>query len=325
MSDPAVYNAILEENKSIQNTIQQAKLEAALTALATEPWNSNNYSLLPLLDNPTGCLCVYDSTSGYFRCGANCTWTVPSGTTKVQFQIWAPGANSHGARCCGGAPFGAVGSYATVIIDAVEGCQYTLCAGCAVCCYPSYAGSVSCGGNSYVTGFGLTGFCAESANPRISCAMCLLHGSSCCRWQAEGRTNSGPCICNTGRWYCFDNSCATCGEIPWIVNPDRTYYGEATTGTVFGLPSYFSSKTCLDTGSNGYHIHPPQISPCHTEQSNSCSCQGKSSGTCGGCCCSACDNCRLFPGAGGTAVFVESGAYRDGDAGRAGMVRVTWC
>ena len=52
---------------------------------------------------------------------------------RYSFKFGGPGAPSQGARCCGGSPFGAVGAYATVIIDAVPGCQYTLCAGCAIC------------------------------------------------------------------------------------------------------------------------------------------------------------------------------------------------
>ena len=324
MADPAVYNAVLAENKSIQDTIQELGLQTALSQLAADPLNTSNWSILPLLDSPVGCLCVVDD-SGQFRCGANCTWTVPAGATKVQFQIWGPGAPSQGARCCGGSPFGAVGAYATVIIDAVPGCQYTLCAGCATCCYSCYnQGADDSGGSSYVTGYDLTNFCAQGGHPRISCAQCVINGSaSCCRWQAPGRTVSGPCICGTGRWYCYDNSCATCGEIPWVTFGNcKTYYGESSTGTVFGLPSYFSSKTCLDRNNYGYHIHPPVINVCH--QPHGCCCQSFSSGTCGGNACPG-SSFRQIPGAGGTAVHVMGGSYRCGDAGRAGMVRVTWC
>lgn len=320
MADPAVYNAILEENKCIQSTIQDAQLAAALAALESEPWNADNYSIIPLLENPTGCLCVV-AGSGTRWCGASCSWTVPGGTTKVQFQIWGAGANSNGARCCGGSPWGAVGAYATVIIDAVPGCTYTLCAGCAVCCRSSWGtGQSGCGGNSYVTGFGLTGFCAESGNPRISCAMKILHGGNiCCRWQAEGRTVSGPCICETGHWYCFDNSCATCGEIPWIADTERSYNGTATTGTVYGLPSYFSSKTCLDTNNYGYHIHPPMINVCH--EGHACCCFNFTSNSCGGCNCAP----MTAPGAGGAAVHVMGNCCICGNTGNGGMVRVTWC
>ncbi len=69
MADPAVYNAILEENKVLQESIQAVGLEAALAALSSCPTDTSNWSLLPLLENPTGCLCVHDSGSGYMRCG----------------------------------------------------------------------------------------------------------------------------------------------------------------------------------------------------------------------------------------------------------------
>ena len=42
---------------------------------------------------------VCDDT-GYWRCGRNCTWTVPSGITKARFQMWgAGGGANHPSRC----------------------------------------------------------------------------------------------------------------------------------------------------------------------------------------------------------------------------------
>lgn len=330
MSDPAIYNAILEENRTIQKSIQDAQLAAALAGLQNEPWNSSNWTLLPLLDNPTGCLCVYDSGSGYLRCGASCSWTVPGGVTKVQFQLWGAGAGSGNGKCCAGSPSGANGAYATVIIDANPGDTYTLCAGCAYCCY-SYcsAQNTSTGCQSYVTGPGLTNLCAMGGTSRISCGMRYLHDSySQCRWRGEGTPdgNYGPCICQSGSWYCFDNSCGTCYAVPFIADETQTYKGSATSGNVFGLPAVFGGG-CFDSNHYGYMIAPPIISPCHTEQSNSCCCYSFSSGSCcGGCRCKAQDGHRCYPGGGGTYTHMMGGAlYWSGDAGRGGMVRVTWC
>lgn len=322
MADAGIYNAILEENKNIQNQIQGAQLQAALALLEETPWDPSGWEFLPLLKDPVGCLCVWNSDT---LDGANCTWTVPDGATKVQFQLWGPGAHTAGAQCCAGVPFGANGAYTTVIIDAVPGCQYTLCAGCSTNCFNDATdGATSCGSNTYVTGYGISGLCADSGNPRISCPQCLIHGSSCCRWQAPGRTNSGPCLCENGTSYCFDNSCATCGEIPFVADTNRTYHGTADTGTVYGLPAVFGGG-CLDTNNYGYHLSPPHISPCHTVQANSDCCATFTSGDCGGCCCRAVDGARCYPGGGGTHVHVMGGDCFFGDSGRGGMVRVTWC
>ena len=330
MADPAVYNAILEENKCLQDTIQQVGLAAALEQLNSDPTNTANWSIIPLIENPTGCLCVVDTASGYFRCGASCTWTVPAGTSKVQFQMWGAGAGTANGKCCAGTPFGSTGAFASVIIDAVPGCSYTLCAGCAYCCYACCdSANVTAGCPSYVQGFGLTGVCAEGGTSNIACRMKNLHGGSYsqCRWRGEGSSEqSGPCICCNGSWYCFDNSCATCGTIPFIPDPDRKHRGTATSGTVYGLPSV-AGGGCLDTNNYGYHIHPPLIGPCHTCQPSSCCCQSFSSGSCcGGCRCRAIDGILCYPGAGGFGTHMMGGSTAwSGDSGRAGMVRVTWC
>lgn len=325
MADPAVYNAILQANKCIQEEIQTQKYQKALSDLRQNPANTVSWSVLPLLTNPTNCLCVFDN-SGPLRCNASCTWTVPGGATKIQFQVWGAGAGTGSGCCCGGAPFGSTGAYATVIIDAVPGCQYVLCAGCAFCCYALRAQNTTTGCPSFVTGFGLTNFCASGGCAGVFRSMQILHGSSCCRYQAQGRTASGACICNSGTDYCFSNSCATCGEIPWIGDPDLTFYGTATSGTVLGLSS-IRSKGCFDTNHFGYFIHPPLIGPCHTPQPNSCCCNTWTSGSCcGGCRCRAADGVLCYPGAGGFGTHMMGGSTEwAGDAGRGGMVRVTWC
>lgn len=331
MSDPAVYNAILAENKSIQNTIQEAGLEAAFRALETEPANPSNWSILPLLQDPIGCLCVLDADTARLRCGANCTWTVPGGVSRAQFQLWGPGASTGIGMCCSGSPYGANGAYATVVIDVNPGDEYILCAGCAYCCYAYCSTQVTvCGTPTYVSGAGLTNLCAEGGNSRISCGMKYLHGSiSQCRWRGEGPNSSdssGPCICADGSWYCFSNSCETCGIIPFIPDKEQTYYGSADSGTVYGLPAVFGGG-CLDRNHYGYMVSPPVIGPCHTAQANSCCCMTFTSGSCcGGCRCRAQDGHRRYPGAGGTYTHMMGGANQwSGDAGRGGMVRVTWC
>ena len=334
MADPAVYNAILEENRRMQKSIQDVQAAAALAALNSTPWESSNWNLIPLLDSPTGCLCVTDTGSGYRRCGTCCNWTVPAGTTQAQFQLWGAGAGSGNGTCCSGGPYGQNGAYASTIIDVTPGDSYTLCGGCAYCCYACCTvENTTAGCQSYATGNGLTGFCADGGCARISCGMKALHDTyGQCRWRGTSSSNvSGPCICaNGGAYYCFSNSCASCGEIPFISgasstsSPQQTYHGTST-GTVIGLPGIWGGG-CFDTNHYGYMIAPPVISPCHTAQPLSCVCETFSSGACcGGCRCRAADGYRCYPGAGGTYGHMMGGTTAwSGDAGRAGMVRVTW-
>ena len=328
MADPAVYNAILEENKVIQEAIQQVGIEAALAGLASNPTDTTLWPLIPLLESPAGCLCVYDSGSGYLRCGRCCQWTVPAGVTKAQFQLWGAGAGTANGRCCAGNSFGSTGAYATTIIDVTPGDSYTLCAGCAYCCYACCSAQMTrTGCSSYATGNNFSGFCAMGGHSRISCTMKNLHGSSdCCKWRGEGSsTGSGPCLCESASWYCFDNSCATCGIIPFVADTEQTFKGSATGASVYGIPSV-QGGGCLDRNNYGYHTHPPVISPCHTCQTNSCCCQTFSSGSCcGGCRCRAADGVLCYPGAGGFGTHMMGGATAwSGDSGRGGMVRVTW-
>ena len=328
MADPAVYNAILEENKVIQEAIQQVGIEAALAGLASNPTDTTLWPLIPLLESPAGCLCVYDSGSSYLRCGRCCQWTVPAGVTKAQFQLWGAGGGTANGRCCAGNSFGSTGAYATTIIDVNPGDSYTLCAGCAYCCYACCSSAnQTTGCQSYVTGNNLSGFCAMGGRARVSCTMKSLHGNSdCCKWRGEGSsTSSGPCICESGSWYCYDNSCATCGIIPFVADSEQTFKGSATGASVYGIPSVHGGG-CLDRNNYGYHTHPPVISPCHTCQTSSCCCQTFSSGSCcGGCRCRAADGVLCYPGAGGFGTHMMGGATAwSGDAGRGGMVRVTW-
>lgn len=328
MADPIVYNAILEATAIAQTAVQAAAAAAAIAGLASCPTNSANWTLLPLLSSPIGCLCVYDTVSGYLRCGATCSWTVPAGVTQAQFQLWGAGAGSGMGCCCGGSNFGSTGAFATVIIPVTAGSVYTLCAGCSYCCYVDRTQNSdyeNC--PSYVTGTGLTNFCAKGGFRSLYRQMTILQGGSPqCRYQAPGNTSSGPCICNSSTDYCFSNSCASCGLIPYTPDVAQTYYGTTTSGAkVLGLPS-IHSEACFDTNHYGYFRSPPMIGPCHTVQTGSQCCFAWSSGSCGGCLCNGSCGTFPYPGMGGFGTHFMGGTTSGftGDAGRGGMVRVTW-
>lgn len=326
MSDILLYNAIAASSQALKEAIGEPK--GGRQAILSNPdcftlWPS----AVPTLPAETGSLCVYDNATGYFRCGNCCLWTVPAGATKVRFQLWGAGAGSGAGLCCGGAPQGANGAYATVIMDAVPGCQYTLCAGCAhsfqhyctQCCDVS-------GCQSFVTGYGLTNFCADGGCSSIVRQMTMLQGSECCRYQGKGMTTSGACICagTIGTYFCYSNSCASCAPITRVADTDKKGYGTALTGTVYHIPSMYHAD-CFNTDFYGCYCTTPLITPAG---GLSCvCCFGYSSGTCCGASrCGACTGGFCSPGLGGVFTHVMGGSTElYGDWGRTGMVKVSWC
>lgn len=310
----------------------------------TTLWNT----YIPMCITSGTVLNVCDTT-GNFRCGACCQWTVPAGVTRAQFQLWGAGAGTGGGSCCNRVLPGSTGAYAIVTIPVTAGCQYTICAGCALSCYsqdPSaFSGcNITDGCASFVTGFGLTNLCAEGARG----GMCHF----ACNWGTSktslGSISDSPLslvaqgIQNSRYTFCGSGS-AACGSttglnIP-ILRSDRTFYGNtAFTGiNVCGLPS-MSAGICINTSAHGFHLPPPVVTPqCATLPvvdtsftSNNLFCQVFTSGTCGGWCCSAISSnstCPLFrwPGQGGVGVHALGGSCMCGDAGRMGMVKVTYC
>ena len=123
--------------------------------------------------------------------GYCCNFVAPAGTTWITFEMWGGGSGGGGACCCmQSTQGGGAGSYAIKTINCgttggLAGASYTICAAssgnCAGACY-------GCGGyTSYVTGPGLSNFCAQPARSGdthcfagdgyyIPCVMCFY----CC-------------------------------------------------------------------------------------------------------------------------------------------------
>lgn len=323
MADILLYNAISKSTRDLRVDLgEPANAQAVLQ-------NPAGYDLwAQLIPKLTTCaappVCVYDASSGYFRCGGCCLWTVPAGATKVRFELWGAGSGSGAPNCCGHYPFGPNGAYASVIMDAVPGCEYTLCAGCAHCCllYCCQNTDVS-GCKSYVTGYGLTNFCAEGGCGQYCTVMEYVNpGQPSCRYQGIGQSQAGMCIC--GGWsMCFSNSCASCAPITRAFIPTRTFYGSSTTGTVVGLSS-MTSADCWSTDNYGCICSAPILLPNGTV--SSVICNGYTSGTCCGVRCAACAGGPCYPGMGGYWTHAMGGSTEIyGDFGRTGMVKVSWC
>jgi hypothetical protein len=137
---------------------------------------------------------IYDTTC-CSMVGVCCLWTVPNGVTQINIEIWGGGgggsvaSNCSMCDCCArGAP-GAGGGYSKKLLGVTAGSQYTVCAGpgglsnTASCGY-AYGGAVGAcccngvnGGTSYVTGTGLTTFCATGGQggPTNITQMCYSH------------------------------------------------------------------------------------------------------------------------------------------------------
>jgi len=357
--DVNLINAFLEEANTINNSsaytaAYTTAFNAACAAAAAPgvqssinqcPCAVNLWCCLPMMSGASGTLLVCD-VSGYFRCGASCSWTVPSGITCAQFQLWGPGAGSTAGCCCGGGMPGGTGAYVTILTPVVAGNTYTICAGCAYCCYPTPGGGY-CNqvGPTYVIGAAFYNLCAEAGtNWSIynvadqGCYGANAAGSGWCTHEYYPNTGTiaGPCICGSNN-YC-GQSCATCGEITVHRNFWTNYYGSACCGSAlkFGIPGLHGGL-CMDTNQYGHLTNPPVINLTHTGSFGAapdCGCRVcfTSESCFGGNLCNAgygagasAATAMQFPGAGGFGHHAMGGGNSScGDSGRMGMVRVTY-
>ena len=331
MANALLYNAIVKRNSEIVEILNEEVRANGLAALQKTPWVVDNWVLLPYCDAADPADHVYTcTTAANGNCGASCTWTVPAGATQAMFQVWGPGSMTHTGCCCGGDSYGSNGAYAVAISTVAAGDTYTLCAGCTSCCWATRgAGTVRhCGSTvSLASGTNNVSLCASGGCSGVFRQMELLHGANCCRFQAKNNTNSGACICNTGSDYCFASSCASCGEIEYVADPNLSYSATVPNGKSGGLPVMYAIA-CFDTNNYGYKIRPPVINETHTAAAaNTCQCCATyTSGTCcGGKCCSYEAGYTQVFGAGAAMTHLMSGGNSNcGDMGRGGLVKVSW-
>jgi hypothetical protein len=289
------------------------------------------WKTIPRMTAATGGVSVCDAT-GYFRCGATCSWVVPAGITCAEFQLWGPGGGTASGQCCGGAPHGPTGAYAVVALPVTAGATYVVCAGCAQCCFASIA-LTGQGGPTYVTGPGLTGLCADGG---VSCV---------CNWrqslpgpagnpggagltypggaatQFPSGDSCGPEVCS-GWNFCWDTSA------DGVVIQDHSFScvtkfaGTATSGTVYGLSGMYPTMILSLTNTGVTTAAPVYGFEASTR------CQYLFNGnTCMGCLASPICGAGFLrnPGSGGYASGVYGGnTAQCGDPGRMGMVCVKY-
>jgi len=279
----------------------------------------------------TGSVKVCDAT-GYYRCGSSCSWTVPSGVTCARFQLWGAGSSSGSAYGYSDSPFGSTGAYASAIIPVTAGNTYCLCGGCAYCCYQSSATfGRAFGCPSYVTGPGFCYFCAEGGEGNGHHWMAHLGNCQQSRLTTSCCNQSGGCWCEYGSYICNQGVCAVCqGPIDFV--PGSMYYGCLTcpdiytennfneNAIVYGIRGIWS-RYCTNSNKYGWNIHPPIYG---FETSTQC-CATWTSGNCCGKNCSAWTGGLLrYPGAGGWGSYNWGSYGVCGDAGKFGMVCVSY-
>lgn len=325
MSDILLHNAISKGTVDMRQQLlgEPSDVNAVLSKIDCYPlWTS----VLPKIPSPAGTLCVYDS-GAYFRGGNSCTWTVPAGITTARFELWGAGAGSQAPICCGHAPTGNSGAYASVCMTVVPGAQYLLCAGAA------NSNQTYCGGTtdvsgcpSYVTGTGLTNFCAMGGCANLLYTMCQLGNERavfCCRWAGQGYAGTaGGGICGSG----FGAVCAgSYGSGPVYRNflPTTTYYGTATGATVYGIKGQVGAE---QWNGDAYGAACNYSLPLPNGQMSAIVCDTWTSGNCcGSRGIAACSGFHLVPGHGGFWSHAMGGSTSIyGDWGRTGMVKVSW-
>ncbi len=126
-------------------------------------------------------------------------WCVPNQCIcRVKFEMWGGGGGGSGTCCCSIAWSGHSGQYSACTVCAavqsvsqLDGCCYDICVANGTCRYPSGGGFDGC--KSYITGPGLSDFCA--------CGGC--HGHQCCHWMDSyfscrtKKSCTGPSCCRT--------------------------------------------------------------------------------------------------------------------------------
>ena len=352
--DVLTYNALQEVNEKLKEELQtltddiaaaqgggggggSANADAIAVVDASSMLQANQWCRIPTgwgedgLGSWTSGFKVCD-TSGYYRCGSSCTWTVPGGTTCVRFQIWGSGGGTSESRCCMHTMPGDTGAYASVIMPVTSGNSYTLCGGCAYCCYAGGDGyNQQRGYPSYVQGPGLTNFCAEGGwsgcmykqiCDRNDLYFPVKCNSCCCMW-------INGCLCRSGATICSGDF-----ETPGFGYPDGYYsgvmpwlsctvqaYGSATGGEVWTIRGQSS------------HVHVDENYPMRMWAATVYGYPDKCCGRGG---CWVCNNCgghcqsawttgaRSIPGVGGWGTSSCGGNCTCGDSGRMGMVCVSY-
>jgi hypothetical protein len=176
------------------------------------------------------CTVVFDETALDTYCHYKInSWTVPTNTTEIVFEIWGGGGGGAGACCCQWGVPGGSGAYARkTVTGTLGGCQYEMVIASPTCCSPNAAcGFRGC--TTYISGFGLSNFCAEGGIP--GCTICSIHT-----------------VFNSGVYF-----------VPSQENQCACYYGAdyGVPGRPGGLHGNFSTPSACEY--KNIHTVPPEL------------------------------------------------------------------
>ena len=351
MSDILIHAAITENQKQLRDWVQKTVDPNGIydetwfsteTSRAGVPIKGKTWTDYPMSNCPLIVKCwnkylkpkvvtthangfkVCD-TSGYFRCGASCTWCVPPGVTSVQFQLWGHGGGNSGQCCCGATPFGPSGGYMVSTVAVTPGQCYCLCAGCAYCCYANQTTP----GMNYVPTFitsGNTGYsvCVDGAYSCIPQWNADVGGNAQNSCQMPTQDGCSPQSCS-GWNFCWDSNDDDF-YVPHAFSSQTWHVLNAASSVNYGVPGTYPSF-CISKASN-LHCNSCQIAaPVFGFEGCTCTlvvgpsmCDGY-----GGCYYSAQNGIQQIPAMGGYGGYV-CGGYSPGcgDAGGMGMICVSY-
>lgn len=264
---------------------------------------------------------VVCDTSGYFRCGCNCDWTVPAGVTSIRVQMWNPGGGTASVCCCGGSPFGPSGSFALWDMDVTPGDNVVFCAGCANCCYATQttAGNQSA---SYVCHCGTGKVTGATPISDVCCwngdITTANYWTTNCNFQLPSQL-CGPTFCS-GWNYCFDTqNDSTC--VTWAFSKCTTTFSNISGTNVRLIPGIWPSHNVSQQNSGTIAISPPVFGFLNLSEQLIFT-----TASCAPCFFKGCCGKLAGPGFGGYAGYVNGGCNAcGGDSARMGMICVSWC
>lgn len=261
-------------------------LGAADPVTKLPPFPSKGYRV-QYISNQCGAFC--DGRTSNYGYSDYPDWKVPADATDIIFEIWgAGGGGGNGCCCTRGIPGGA-GAYAFKRLtgnDVVPGCSYSMEIGLGGGGFTASAQGTE-GGKTFITGYGLTNFCANGGAP--GCACCFM---CCCTWHTcvlSSNCVGGPCalfygadggaVGNPGAGYmwCYDNHCWNKQLVP--------YPG----GLVNGKGGWLPGTQCANTGCGYCLMHwaaaQLQWGGSYSDRNYIPGLGGPSGWTCGGGCC----------------------------------------
>jgi len=151
---------------------------------------------------------MFYDTTGSNIIPHTCSYTVPAGVVSVTFEIWGGGGGSGQGFCecdcrlrTGG---GAGGGYSMITIPVTAGDVYTMNIGNGGVSSGGYGGPSNnngtgrgcCGGTTFITGTGLTNFCAEGGGGGCANITLVCYGCAC--WYDGGGNAYGGTINQKG-------------------------------------------------------------------------------------------------------------------------------